>query len=107
MKSLVATDPLKATELLRQAPQLSYAVFQALLLMNLVDTSVLTQVIESAAPVVQAPPPPVVQPQVDPQRQALLQQVMGLSNEQIAALPVEQQQQIMMLRQQVLQGGGV
>jgi cleavage stimulation factor subunit 2 len=50
MKALVTTDPIKATELLRQAPQLSYAIFQALLLMNLVDTSVLTQVIENASP---------------------------------------------------------
>jgi hypothetical protein len=39
MKTLTTTDPAKATELLRQAPQLSYAIFQALLLMGLVTTT--------------------------------------------------------------------
>lgn len=66
MKSLVTTDQNKATELLRQAPQLSYAIFQALLLMGLVSTEALGSVVEqaSAAPVsipalptVQAPTP--------------------------------------------------
>lgn len=154
MKGLVTTDPLKATELLRQAPQLSYAIFQALLLMNLVDTSVLTQVIENAAapaaapvpvaapppppppPVVPVPqqqpppqqyaayhpvptppqtqyvPPPPQQPQQppqvqnDPQRAALIQQVLSLTPEQIGALPVDQQTQILMLKHQLLAGGG-
>lgn len=157
MKGLVTTDPLKATELLRQAPQLSYAIFQALLLMNLVDTSVLTQVIENAAAPTVAPaavaapppppPPPVVpvqqqqpapqqyaayhpvptppqaqyvpppppqqqqqqqQPQVqnDPQRAALIQQVLSLTPEQIGALPADQQTQIMMLKHQLLASGG-
>lgn len=156
MKGLVTTDPLKATELLRQAPQLSYAIFQALLLMNLVDTSVLTQVIENAAapaaapvPVAAPPPPPLPpvvpaqqpapqqyavyhpvptppqaqyvppppqqqqqqqqpqpqpQPQLqnDPQRAALIQQVLSLTPEQIGALPADQQTQIMMLKHQFL-----
>jgi cleavage stimulation factor subunit 2 len=149
MKTLVSTDPIKATDLLRAAPQLSYAIFQALLLMNLVDTSVLTQVIENAAtnptassappppmppnfypptssvaptPVpgyaAQPPPPPpqvaptppapqpAPQPPQDPQRAALLQQVMSLTEQQIAALPPDQQGQILMLKRQLLQGGG-
>jgi cleavage stimulation factor subunit 2 len=49
MKTLVVQDPIRAKELLRQAPQLSYAIFQALLLMNLVDTQVLSQVLEAAS----------------------------------------------------------
>ncbi|KAF8248079.1 hypothetical protein K440DRAFT_660940 [Wilcoxina mikolae CBS 423.85] len=136
MKTLVQQDPMKATELLRQAPQLSYAIFQALLLMNLVDTAVLTQVIEGAAaaaapppPPPQAPAPPVAaappqqqyyqatpppqpvaptpQPQVqDPQRAQLLQSVMHLTPEQIAAFPPEQQQQIMYLKQSLMAAGG-
>jgi len=136
MKTLVQQDPLKATELLRQAPQLSYAIFQALLLMNLVDTAVLTQVIESAAgappapaaapsaptPVpppaqVQAPyyaaqtPPQAPQPSQqqqaqDPQRAQLLHSVMHLTPEQIAAFPPEQQQQIMYLKQSLMAAGG-
>ena len=72
MKGLVMADPAKATELLTQAPQLAYAIFQALLLMGLVDTAALQSVIEqnaqSATPALPpdpapAPPPSVVQPQ--------------------------------------------
>jgi cleavage stimulation factor subunit 2 len=61
MKQLVATDSNRAIELLRQAPQLSYAVFQALLQMNLVDTSIIAQVIEPGGAAA-APPPPPPQP---------------------------------------------
>lgn len=49
MKTLATTDAAKATELLRQAPQLSYAIFQALLLMNLISTEALSSVVEQAA----------------------------------------------------------
>ncbi|CAD6453962.1 62b80042-f770-4791-a7ff-b96da0f3e9e6 [Sclerotinia trifoliorum] len=65
MKTLASTDPQKATELLHQAPQLSYAIFQALLLMGLVQPEALSSVIESsiAAPSSAPPgsniPPPV------------------------------------------------
>ncbi|CAG8959068.1 hypothetical protein HYFRA_00012849 [Hymenoscyphus fraxineus] len=69
MKTLASTDAAKATELLNQAPQLSYAIFQALLLMGLVSTEALASVVESAsAPPPQAaggytqPPIPVPQP---------------------------------------------
>ncbi|TGZ83362.1 hypothetical protein EX30DRAFT_339550 [Ascodesmis nigricans] len=126
MKTLVSTEPAKATQLLREAPQLSYAVFQALLLMNLVDAGVLTQVIETAAqaqapvaPVVPPPPPPPVvsttpvQPAqaaqmgaglqgMDPNQAALIQQVMRLTDEQLAGLAPEQRQQILMLRAQFM-----
>ncbi|KAF2819691.1 hypothetical protein CC86DRAFT_387751 [Ophiobolus disseminans] len=62
MKGLVMTDPAKATELLRQAPQLAYAIFQSLLLLQLVDGSILGSLIEnSAAPAPVAQPPPVQQ----------------------------------------------
>lgn len=60
MKTLATTDPLKATELLHQAPQLSYAIFQALLLMGLVSTEALSSVVSEAS----APPP--VNPQYPP-----------------------------------------
>lgn len=67
MKSLAISEPARATELLRQQPQLSYAIFQALILMNLVDHKILTQVIEQP----QARPPPVVTqtPQITPLQQ--------------------------------------
>ncbi|TDZ58354.1 Cleavage stimulation factor subunit 2 [Colletotrichum trifolii] len=58
MKALASTDPGRATELLQQAPQLAYAVFQALLLMGLVSPEAVHSVVESggvpAAPPVQA-----------------------------------------------------
>jgi cleavage stimulation factor subunit 2 len=70
MKGLVMTDPAKATELLRQAPQLAYAIFQSLLLLQLVDPQILGSLVETAtaapAPVAQPPlmqqPPPVARP---------------------------------------------
>lgn len=57
MKGLVMGDPHRATELLKQAPQLSYAIFQALLLMGLVDSSLLASVVEQSA-AANAPPLP-------------------------------------------------
>jgi cleavage stimulation factor subunit 2 len=58
MKTLATTDAAKATELLHQAPQLSYAIFQALLLMGLVSTEALSSVVEAASA---APPVPTPQ----------------------------------------------
>ncbi|KAI0842940.1 hypothetical protein F5Y06DRAFT_77171 [Hypoxylon sp. FL0890] len=64
MKSFATTDPARATELLQQAPQLSYAIFQALLLMGLVSPEAIHSVIDpSAAP---AAPPAPQQPQQPP-----------------------------------------
>ncbi|KAI8632586.1 hypothetical protein F5Y19DRAFT_369435 [Xylariaceae sp. FL1651] len=57
MKSLATTDPARATELLTQAPQLSYAIFQALLLMGLVSPEAIQSVLDTSAA-----PPPVAQP---------------------------------------------
>ncbi|KAH7081666.1 hinge domain of cleavage stimulation factor subunit 2-domain-containing protein [Paraphoma chrysanthemicola] len=72
MKGLVMTDPAKATELLRQAPQLAYAIFQSLLLLQLVDPSILGSLVETSAapapavqPPVQQQPPPVARPPVN------------------------------------------
>lgn len=61
MKGLVQQDPAKATELLKQAPQLAYAIFQALLLLRLVDTNVLNTIVQQSASQ-PAPPQPAVQP---------------------------------------------
>ncbi|KAL1998338.1 hypothetical protein VTN02DRAFT_6366 [Thermoascus thermophilus] len=135
MKSLVMADPARATELLRQAPQLAYAIFQALLLMNLVDYSTLGSVVEQAAqpaapqttqplqpygtmpgqistpPVQNAPyaPPPaaqqVPQQQQIPGQEELLQQVLNMPQAAIDALPPVERSQIMLLRQQLMQSG--
>jgi cleavage stimulation factor subunit 2 len=56
MKTLATNDPTRATELLTQAPQLSYAIFQALLLMGLVSPEAIQSVLDTSA----APPPPVL-----------------------------------------------
>jgi cleavage stimulation factor subunit 2 len=133
MKGLVMSDPGKATELLRQAPQLSYAIFQSLLLLNLVDTSVLATIIDPGAavapppvppqPPVQAPPhgfpgyppaqvptPPVYQsvmpPQPPPQmnREDLIRQVMTMSQQQLDELAPPVRQQILQMRQQFMAG---
>ena len=66
MKNLAAQDPTKATQLLQQAPQLSYAIFQALILLGLVDTSVLSSLLQQQQQQAQ-PPPPQAPPQ--PQQQ--------------------------------------
>lgn len=137
MKSLAMTDPARATELLRQAPQLAYAIFQALLLLNLVDYNTLGAVVEQAAqptappqsappaqafqpfgavpgqvstppmvnaPFAQPPPQPAPQQQV-PGQEELLQQVLNMPQSTIDALPPMERSQIMMLRQQLMQGG--
>ena len=49
MKGLAMSDPHRATELFKQAPQLAYAIFQSLLLLGLVDPSALQSVIEQSA----------------------------------------------------------
>jgi cleavage stimulation factor subunit 2 len=49
MKTLASSDPQRATELLQQAPQLSYAVFQALLLMGLVSPEAIQSVVDPNA----------------------------------------------------------
>ncbi|KAH7328875.1 hinge domain of cleavage stimulation factor subunit 2-domain-containing protein [Stachybotrys elegans] len=58
MKTLATTDPQRATELLQQAPQLSYAVFQALLLMGLVSPEAIQSVVDPGAPIPQPAQPP-------------------------------------------------
>ncbi|KAH6606469.1 cleavage stimulation factor subunit 2 [Trichoderma cornu-damae] len=50
MKTLATSEPQRATELLQQAPQLAYAVFQALLLMGLVSPEAIQSVVDPNAP---------------------------------------------------------
>ncbi|KAJ6786040.1 hypothetical protein PWT90_06574 [Aphanocladium album] len=58
MKTLASSDPQRASELLQQAPQLSYAVFQALLLMGVVSPEAIQSVVEPGAPTPAAQQPP-------------------------------------------------
>ncbi|KAK5990507.1 Cleavage stimulation factor subunit 2 [Cladobotryum mycophilum] len=57
MKTLATSEPQRATELLQQAPQLAYAVFQALLLMGLVSPEAIQSVVDPNAPPAAQPPP--------------------------------------------------
>lgn len=67
-KTLVHSNPEQAENLLKQSPPLSYAVLQALLLMNLVDAQVLTKVIsQGQTPAV--PPVAAVNPSLQPPQQ--------------------------------------
>lgn len=58
MKQLATNDPNRANELLNQAPQLAYAVFQALLLMGLVSPEAINSVLEPGTGVL----PPIAPP---------------------------------------------
>lgn len=58
MKTLATADPARATELLSQAPQLGYAVFQALLIMGLVSPDAINSVLDPGAAAAGIPPPP-------------------------------------------------
>lgn len=69
MKGLVTTNPNQAVELFRQAPQIAYAMFQALLLLGLVDNTVLSAVIEAQQPAPAPPPQAAPPPPMPPQQQ--------------------------------------
>ncbi|KAK4116460.1 hypothetical protein N656DRAFT_700936 [Canariomyces notabilis] len=56
MKALATGDPARATELLNQAPQLGYAIFQALLIMGLVSPDAINSVLETGSAAPAAPP---------------------------------------------------
>lgn len=49
MKTLATADPARCTELLHQAPQLNYAIFQALLIMGLVSPDAINSVLEGGS----------------------------------------------------------
>ncbi|KAL2260655.1 hypothetical protein VTK26DRAFT_5258 [Humicola hyalothermophila] len=57
MKTLATSDPARATELLTQAPQLGYAVFQALLIMGLVSPDAINSVLDPTGAAAPVPPP--------------------------------------------------
>ena len=95
MKALAISDPARATSLLKTAPQLSYAIFQALILMNLVDPKVLAQVVEQATRPTQPTniPPPQPTPQQYPGYPPTLQgQIPPRPPQQYTPTPVPQQQ---------------
>ena len=132
LKNLSVSDPPRATELLTQAPQLAYAVFQALLLMDLVSPEAISSVVDGQAPAQVAPasipaaysyggatntpPVPVAAPYAPPAAQPtldiaagqnpedLIKQVLDLPQAVVDQLPEAEKAQIMAIRSQF--GGG-
>ena len=118
------TSPQDLITLLSKNPQLAYAIFQAMLLTNVVDAGVLSQVIQQQQQTQMQPPPimhapPMMQHQPLPpqqiqqapiiqsaeeQQKMLLLQVLALTDEQIQALPPDQQENIRQLKLRVLGG---
>ena len=114
MKAMATNEPERAAELLNQAPQLAYAVFQAMLLMNLVTPETINSIVENS------PQPPQSQPgaagcpasssstpantalrggaSLAENPEALMQAVMDLPQETIDLLPEDERKQIMQLR---------
>ncbi|CAO0796928.1 unnamed protein product [Mucor circinelloides] len=118
-------------EFLTSNPQVAYALFQAMVMMNIVDPNIITRMMTAAivppvvapqpqpivAPIAVAPPPPVLQqappmmggvpPMQQPmedeteQQKALLMKVLQLTDEQINALPPQTRDQIRTLKNQL------
>lgn len=61
MKAMAADNPGQVSQVFQAAPQLAYAIFQALLMLGLVDINVLSSIV-AGGPAQQAPPPPPQQP---------------------------------------------
>ena len=135
MKGMVTDNPAQVTQLFTVAPQLAYAIFQALLLLGLVDTNVLSSIVAPAAQSAQYPPqpppqqyppapsyppyggppqiatPPIQQPvyqppqpappPAQPDQQALIQQVLAMTPQQIYALDPASRDQILQIRAQL------
>ncbi|CAO3654341.1 unnamed protein product [Mucor hiemalis] len=113
-------------EFLTLNPQVAYALFQAMVMMNIVDPNIITRIMSTQpAPPVAAAPIPVMQPQpIQPVRQpiintpapipaqqqpedeteqqkALLMKVLQLTDDQINALPPQTRDQIRQLKTQL------
>ncbi|WBW72503.1 mRNA cleavage and polyadenylation specificity factor complex RNA-binding subunit Ctf1 [Schizosaccharomyces osmophilus] len=116
LQTVVHVAPDEARRLLNANPALPYAAFQAMLLMNMIDSRVLQQVVLSmrnnpTPPAPQAPsrPTSTARPDTsankDPtnteaKRMALINQLMTLTPEQIQSLPPAQREQIIAIRRQ-------
>ncbi|EPQ30451.1 uncharacterized protein PFL1_01977 [Pseudozyma flocculosa PF-1] len=93
MKALTATSPDQARALLTGHPQLAYALFQAMLMMNVVDPAILQRILAGGLGALAG------QNLGEEQRQ-LLMQVLQLTPDQINALPPDQKASIMQLKAQ-------
>ncbi|KAJ3319489.1 hypothetical protein HDV06_006299 [Boothiomyces sp. JEL0866] len=134
LKGMIQKDPNQATALLASDPPLAFAVFQALLTMNLVDQQSRQKILQTkfpttstyqspvqpmAVPVMQppmVPMQPVAMPYAQPvnplqaqqlqdQQQQLFLQIVNLTPEQIQAFSPDERHKILQLRAQLLGGG--
>lgn len=113
-KALAIANPEQAKLMLKANPQMTFALFQAMLLTNLVDQRVVQQIMHSLPsqsaggaprPPATAPMPPTTaapQPQID--QQQVIKQILSLTEDQIRALPEDKQAQVRAFRAQY--GGG-
>eukprot|EP00908_Phaeocystis_cordata_P025908 Transcript_8386.p1 GENE.Transcript_8386~~Transcript_8386.p1 ORF type:complete len:329 (+),score=109.71 Transcript_8386:100-987(+) len=123
MKTTIQMDVEQTRRTLTQNPAMGMAVLRAQIRLGMVTPQSIAAVMRSSAHAqppppqtpVQAPPPPAAAAAAPPpqgaqgaalnaEQQALVQQVMQLTQEQIDALPAGQREQLMMLRQQVMSG---
>ena len=123
LKLMLQNNPEQCKLLLLQNPQLSYAILQIMLAMNVVDQLALQKILDATTYAMlqqqqqqQQQNAMMMQQQGDPnqlagaiqeQQKQLLLQVLNLTPDQIRALPIEQQQQILALRSQVMMSGGI
>ncbi|KAI8060373.1 uncharacterized protein B0P05DRAFT_605852 [Gilbertella persicaria] len=124
MKQMSFERPDFTKEFLTSNPQVAYALFQAMIMMNIVDPNIITRIMTSAMtpavpvmPMAQPQPirqqvntPPMSQPmpivptnpEDDPEHQkAVLMQVLQLTDEQISLLPANTREQIRQLKSQL------
>lgn len=122
---MAVSNPEQTRRLLHENPSLTFAIFQSMVMMNLIDPAIVQQIMNSAtggghmtgqpnAPASSLASPPLVstsappphpssgQPAVEQQR-ALIMQIMSLTPEQINALPPGQREQVLQLRAQLQQ----
>ncbi|KAJ3275935.1 hypothetical protein HDV01_006802 [Terramyces sp. JEL0728] len=95
LKGMIQKDPNQATAMLAADPPLAYAVFQALVTMNLVDQQSMTKILQTKFPATSGFQPPV-QPAMQPM--APMQQPMPYAqtaNHPMQAQQIQDQQKIL------------
>ena len=111
-KALAIANPEQAKLMLNANPQMTFALFQAMLLTNLVDQRVVQQIMHSVpnqsggnVPRPQAPAAPMpinttAPPQQPIDQQQVIKQILSLTEDQIKALPEDKQAQVRAFRAQ-------
>eukprot|EP00834_Sanchytrium_tribonematis_P006948 NODE_566_length_5965_cov_0.720934.p3 type:complete len:276 gc:universal NODE_566_length_5965_cov_0.720934:3943-4770(+) len=113
VRELIVSNPSEMQNILLSNPNLSFAILQILIMLNLVDQPTIQKILAQPLPQAQNPvqqtnhSQPIHQPSHPPQpapnqqstdQQALLRQVLALTPEQISTLPPDQQKTVLQLR---------